>query len=240
MTKTNVILSLLSILIVVSLCFYLFRVVKGSGKVVEENRKVKAFNTISIEGIGKVIYSKGETQKVSVVTDDNIMEYIKTETKGGTLKVSCAKHAAIKPSKLEIRVTSPSLDGFSGKGAISFLSDDAIVTKGFSLALIGKATADVDLTAESLKTSLTGKGRISLTGDINQHTISMTGEGRIKGLDLQSKLTSVSATGKGFADLNVTDTLSLDMKGKITIQYKGTPEVQKKSVGKNSVTRITS
>lgn len=236
----HITLILLAVLITLFLAYRFLFFVKGSGTIISENREVKAFNKVSLEGIGKIIYKKGERQSVYILTDDNIMKHIETRTKGGTLWVRCAKHSTIKPSKLEIHVTAPSLDGFSGKGKVAFQSDDAIETKEFSLSLTGKSVADLALYAENLKTSITGKGSISLKGDIVQHTISMTGDGQINGLDIKSKLVSLSATGKGTAALFVTDTLSLDMKGKIAIQYKGTPEVVNKSVGKNCVTRLTS
>lgn len=239
MTKMNIILIVAAVLISAVISYRFLRFVKGSGTIITENREVKSFNKVSLEGIGKIIYKKGDKQSVAVVTDDNIAKHIETKTKGGTLRVRCAKHSAIKPSKLEIHVTAPSLDGFSGKGKVAFESNDAIETKEFSLSLTGKSVADVALQAENLKTTITGKSRISLKGVITKHSISMTGDGQINGLDLQSRLVSLSAMGKGEADLFVTDTLSLDMKGKIAVQYKGTPEVEKKSVGENSVTRLT-
>lgn len=238
MSKTNVLFMLMSSTVVVLLCFYYFRSVKGSGRVLEENRQVKAFNSVNIEGIGKVVYTKGDTQKVSVVTDDNILKYIKTETKDGTLFITCGSHALIKPSKLEIHITSKSLQAFSGKGAISLAGKDTLSTDELLLSLIGKGSISLQANAEKIATSVKGNGHIDVRGSAVEHMVKIIGNGRVNSRDLKTEMTSLTIVGNGEVELYATEKLALDLKGNSEIWYKGDAEVKKKIMGNNVIKQI--
>ena len=53
----------------------------------EENRKVTGFDAIHITSGIDLFLSMGNTEKVTVVADDDIIDDIVTEVKNGTLKI---------------------------------------------------------------------------------------------------------------------------------------------------------
>src|ERR1044071_4893482 len=64
-----------------------FDAIGGSGKIVTEPRTVSNFSTIKLSGSGQVDIEQTGTESLTVTTDDNLMQYIKTEVRGDTLEL---------------------------------------------------------------------------------------------------------------------------------------------------------
>src|SRR6478672_10502815 len=60
---------------------------RGSGHAQMENREVSDFNAIKASGAVNVEVTAQKDFNVEVEADDNLLEHIKTETNGGTLKI---------------------------------------------------------------------------------------------------------------------------------------------------------
>jgi len=57
---------------------------------VSEERSVKEFDSIYVRGEGTVYLTQGEEVSVAVETDDNLVNRVYTEVKGGTLNLCYA------------------------------------------------------------------------------------------------------------------------------------------------------
>ena len=54
--------------------------VSGSGKVTTEPRIVSGFSAVSLSGSGQLTVEQTGTESLTVTTDDNLFQYIKTES----------------------------------------------------------------------------------------------------------------------------------------------------------------
>ena len=59
----------------------------GSGNIVTEIRDVRNFDRVSFEGTGELLLMQGIEESLSIEADDNMMEYIESEVRGGTLYI---------------------------------------------------------------------------------------------------------------------------------------------------------
>jgi hypothetical protein len=137
-------------------------VIRGSGNVVTEDRPVSDFNRVSLIGVGDVIITQGEEESLTVGADDNLMQYIKTEVKNGTLILGFTdevKSESVKPSEairfnLSVKEIAELHIGSSGYIRAASLDTDRLEI------VIGEA-ADVNigsLTAEELVLRIGGVG----------------------------------------------------------------------------------
>ena len=62
-------------------------IIIGSGDLITETRQVSNFDRIALEGLGEVIVTQGGSESLSIETYDNVMEHVKAEVEGGTLKL---------------------------------------------------------------------------------------------------------------------------------------------------------
>src|SRR5688572_11086224 len=89
--------------------------VKGSGNVRNEKRDVTDFRAIEVGGIFEVEVVAQKEFSVEVEADDNLLQFIKTEVRGGTLEISTDKK--ISPNgRIRVRVSAPDIETLQVSG----------------------------------------------------------------------------------------------------------------------------
>ena len=234
---TKLFLVLIVIFAVTSACIVPFspRLIEGSGNIIVEDRKVSGFDNILVYGAGKVIVSQGNSESLSVETDDNLMKYIKTEVKGNTLEIGFTDStlfssrrggAALDPSDGFIfRVSVIDLEGISVSGAAKF-EVEKLKTDQLDISLSGAGDVTVDdLNATRLDVDISGAGDIELTGKVEVQNVVLSGFGRYQASDMESQEAAVTISGAGGAEVWVTETLDVTISGAGDVKYYGSPTV---------------
>lgn len=78
------------------------QVIFGSGNVVREERPVSGFDRVSLEGLGDAFITQREGEALTVEADDNLMPYIQTEVRDGTLilgMTDAVQNRDVRPSR---------------------------------------------------------------------------------------------------------------------------------------------
>jgi hypothetical protein len=103
--SSKLLVVLTAIMLLVSACG--IAPVFGSGKIVTETRQVSGFDKVSVSGGGELIIIQDGTESVTVETDDNLMQYLVAEVRGGTLDLYLEKDhmTNLRPSKLVFTVS---------------------------------------------------------------------------------------------------------------------------------------
>jgi len=217
-------------------------VIVGSGNVVTEDRPVSDFNRVSLTSVGQVIITQGEGESLTVETDDNLMRYIKTEVKNGTLILGFTdevKNKSIRPSeRIVFNLSAKDITALdvSGAGDINASSLDAD-----RLEVVIGGAGDVDigsLTADELVVRISGAGDAELAGQVVEQNIAISGAGDYRATDLESQATIVEVSGAGDATLWATDTLDVRISGVGSVEYYGSPSVTQNISGVGKLTSL--
>ncbi len=210
-------------ILVISLCFLLLlttacsitingpTTVRGSGNIKSETRSVSGFTGVQLSSSADVEISFGDTESVSVEADDNLLPYIRTYVRAGTLVIDTQTLTSISTSS-QVRVT--------------------IVMKSLEQAAVagsGNITIS-DLNAQDVAFNLPGSGKITASGTANGVTITLNGSGDIDCGALQAKSANVKIFGSGNITVNVSDSLNATILGSGNIQYRGNPSNVTKSI----------
>ena len=75
-----------------------------------------------------------------------------------------------------------------------------------------------------------GAAKITLDGAVNGLTASMTGASKLLASSLRTQTTELSVTGAGDAEVWVTDTLTVAIKGAGKVTYAGNPKTVKQDI----------
>lgn len=186
--------------------------VTGSGKVVTESRNVSGFNGLTVNGVGKVSIDRTGTESLAITTDDNLLQYIVTEVRGGTLIID------FKPNILPDRVTD--------------LTFNLTVKDLKSIEVNGAAMIDgKNLQGDQLSVTVSGAGATKLAGTTDQLTVSLNGTGAHNSENMQVKRATVNNQGAGAAVVRVSDSLNATISGVGYIEYIGNPQVTKNVSG---------
>ena len=228
---------LLLVLFVSTACAIPFgpSLVKGSGKIVVEERDVQNFEQILVTGAGRVIITQGDSESLTIETDDNLMEYIETEVKGKTLEIgfkdgtvlsSGGDQTALEPTDGFIfRINVIDLSSVTVSGAAK-IENDKLKTDSLNIILSGAGDINLDdLNTDDLDVLISGAGDIQVVGAVNTQNVRLSGFGRYQGFDLKSQQAVVIISGAGGAEVWVSDTLEVVISGAGDVKYYGSPDV---------------
>lgn len=189
--------------------------VKGSGAMKTETRDVSGFTAIDVSGAFEVEIVAQKDFSVEVEADDNLLELIKTEVDGDTLKIKTEK--SIKSSgPLRIRISAPNIE---------------------SLDLSGASKVNIiNLNNDSLSLDSSGASKIKLEGTTKTFDVEMSGASKLDAENLKAENVSVDSSGASSAYVYVTNELKVDLSGATNVTYSGSPKsVHKKASGASSV-----
>ncbi len=189
--------------------------VHGSGSMKSETRNVSGFSAIDVSGAFEVEIVAQKDFSVEVEADDNLLELIKTEVDGDTLKIKSEK--SLKSSNpLKIRISAPNIE---------------------SLDLSGASKVNiVNLNNDSLSLDSSGASKIKIEGTTKSFDVEMSGASRLDAENLKAENVSVDSSGASSAYVFVTNELKADLSGATNVTYSGSPKnIQKKTSGASSV-----
>ncbi len=210
--------------------------IRGSGNVTTKARPVSNFDRVSLSGSAKLILSQGEEESLTVTADDNIMQYIETEVRGGTLHLglNSPRFSRISPGQ-PIRFTLIMKDiaglDISGSGSVEAGSID---TDQLKVEVSGSGDVGLDsLTAEKLKVDISGSGKVNLAGgsEATKQIVDISGSGQYHAGKLRSQTVEVTISGSGEATVWATDSLEAQISGDGSVAYYGHPSVNSSSSG---------
>ncbi len=189
---------------------------QGSGNITTEQREVGAFSAIDIAGIGAVVIVQGDTNGLTLETDDNLHAVMLSEVRGDTLHLGVRTNTNVRPaSHIIFTVTVKDLESItlSGAGTVSAL----------------------DLSSDELRVDHSGAGTVTVGGTVREQWITLSGAGSYAGAALISEQATVDLSGIGNVVVNVRDRLDATVSGAGNIAYIGSPELHEQVSGVGSV-----
>lgn len=210
--------------------------IDGSGDIATQTYEPTGFATVALLGEGAVSIVFGELPRVSVTTDDNLLEHIEVRSDGATLFLGTEDGVDIDPTNgVEWIVTTPSLTAVSLQGA-GDIAVPPLSIEVFEATLSGAGSIRLaDIVAEDLEIVLTGAGEISATGSADRLSVRIPGAGDYEGLELVSRIATVDVSGAGDARVHATESLDADVSGAGSVRYAGGASVTPRVTGVGSI-----
>jgi Putative auto-transporter adhesin, head GIN domain len=129
----------------------------GSGTIRTETRAVGSFTSVRLEGAGRVVIESGETDGVTVSSDDNVLPEITTEVRGGMLILSTAAGTSITTHELFYRVTVRDLREIDASGA-GGIEAAKLASKALTVTVTGASHLRLSGKVAELKLAISGAG----------------------------------------------------------------------------------
>lgn len=203
------------------------KTVKASKNYVTKNIKVDNFTGLNLAGSPDVIYTqKAGKPEVEVYTSDNIVDLLDINVANNTLNIRFKKGVNVSFNKLEIRISSETLNSISIAGAGNIELANGLKTDHLKVSIAGAGDIQgSNITCTKLKTSIAGSGTAILTGKTREASYRIAGSGDLFASDLQAERVSASVSGSGDIKCHATDFLKARTSGSGDIGYKGNPEL---------------
>lgn len=195
--------------------FSLGNSVRGSGQSSSEIRDVRDFDEVEVGGAFLVEIVAGKDFGVEVEADDNLVPLIRTEVRGGVLRISTSKRLKTE-NPMRIRVSAPSVESVDASGASS----------------VSLSTAR----NRELRIESSGASKVQLNGETELLSVIATGASNVDAASLRVFDAKVSASGASHVDVFASRKLVSDATGASEIKYAGNPTtVEKTSSGASRI-----
>ncbi|WP_375771668.1 DUF2807 domain-containing protein [Archangium gephyra] len=217
--------------------------VQGSGQLVQEERQVPGFVTLSVEdGIETtVVVDPNQPRKVRLVGDDNLVALMQTELQGtGLLSVHFRQQDVgswRSNNPLRVEVTVPELQqlSHSGGGVVDVSGTVAGISGSFTLAVSGGGTAKVrGLETASFSLEVSGGGEVTAEGRSTRVRSTMSGGSLLRARELFVQEAELTSSGGGSTEMRVSDTLRVTASGGGAVRIAGQPTVLAKDLSGGS------
>jgi hypothetical protein len=217
--------------------------IKGNGQIKKETREVSSFTSLASHGSMDVQIAYGNSNKVTVEADENLLPYIETSVENGKLSIKTKKNVNIKSSsKIEVHVFMTKINSLqlSGSGNINgagaFTNDgktDIGVSGSGNLALEFDSFKDLDL-------SVSGSGNIDLKSSAtNSINAKVSGSGNIDCSSISSKDVEARLSGSGNIKVYANNSIDAKISGSGNVFYKGNVQnINSKVVGSGKVLKM--
>jgi hypothetical protein len=212
--------------------------IEGSGKKITENRKITNFSKIDISGGFKINIKQDSSLSLTVMGDDNIMKYVRTQVNGNKLRIYTRKNLC-ESGPIIVNIGIKNLEAIEASGAVELTSEGRINTQNLSLNFSGVSKIDMDLSAADVKTEARGATEIFLKGQAASHSVKVSGVGKLHALDFVVGTYNIKSSGSANSEINVLKELKVDTKGASTIEYRGNPsKVEEHKSGASSLNKV--
>lgn len=202
--------------------------IRGSGNLITESRTIGNIDRVDLSGSGKLIIIQSGEESLTVETDDNMMQYVSTEVRDGTLYLGfdgrVSRDQTLSPTRLRFTLTVKDLTGMgvSGSGEISTASLD---TDRLEVNIGGSGDVQVDsLMAGEVEVQIGGNGNVELAGEATRQDISINGSGQYDAENLRSEMVKINIGGSGNATVWAIESLDASVGGSGSVKYYGNPQ----------------
>ena len=176
-----------------------------SGTQETEHRDVTGFNAIDMRGAGKFDIKVGPVESVTLSGDSRVISRITTEVRDKTLVINRDREWfwLEDNERLKVSITLPQLT---------------------ALRLSGAGDVDVSgLNGGSSSIALSGAGRMSAEGKLDELTVNLSGAGHGDFSRVDAGSATVTMSGAGSIFVHPIDALNATLNGVGSIEYEGNP-----------------
>ena len=201
------------------------KMISGNGNVKKETRNPGTFTKIHASGSADVVVSSGSHCAVTVEDDENLIPYMETVVKNGTLEIHYQDGISVSNDHAKIYVTAPTLSDVTTSGTSDITMSDLLQNPDkISFHTSGTGNIEGEVDAPAISVSLSGTGTVKLRGRTKDFDCKISGVGHADCGNLESENTTVSVSGVGDAHVFASVHLKATVSGTGSVYYRGNPQ----------------
>jgi len=220
---------LAAIFIFQSGCTYAFKGIRGDGKVVKQEREISSFDGIDVGGAFEVFLTQGETEKLVIEADENLLDIIDTEVRGGTLNIRTTEDIR-ESTKLNIYITFKDLEEIDVSGACDMIGENKFKLGDIELDCSGASELELKFSASHVEMDCSGASNAELFGSAQSVNLDLSGASKLDAIDLEVAVYDAEVSGASHGKIFVTEELSVEVSGAAHLKYKGEPRIKEHDV----------
>lgn len=237
---------LITLVALVSITAYAqpWQTIKGNGILIKEIRMVSEYTSLALHGSVNVQIAYGNSDKIEVEADENILPYIETTIEDGKLSVKSKKNVNLKSKeKLMVYVTMTKINTLQLSGSGNISGEGAFSNTGkTNIALSGSGNIHLDFDSfKELDLAIAGSGNMDLKSNTaaTSITAAISGSGNIDCSRVNTSDLDAKISGSGNVKVYVSHAIDAKISGSGNVYYKGdAQDISSKVAGSGKVIRM--
>ncbi len=214
------------------------KTVRGSGKVITEEREVRDLERVSVAGSGRLIIAQGDEESLRVEAEDNLAPLVTTEVVNHELRIGFKSNVSVSPTKpIVFRLAVKRLSSIDISGSAT-IEAKRLEADALSVEIGGSGNVNLSVYAKTVSSEISGSGKIVLAGIANKEVVTIGGSGDYVSTALKTKSCQIRIGGSGKARVNATEVLDVNISGSGKVYYAGDPAVTANISGSGSLKKI--
>jgi|SRR5690606_17529157 len=220
---------------------YAQRKARGNGNVIDRERRIQEFDKVEIDGDFEVVFLNNEfDNKIIFHGDANLQGLILAKVEDGVLSIGYKGPVEIVEQTAPLKVTIPTQSVVeitnSGSGVVRNMG--VMEAENLVLKNTGEGSLELNIKTQNSDVSLTGSGKIVLSGRSNTATFKHNGSGTIDGKEISIFFSEISLDGSGNIYTNTLNGIDGIINGSGNIYYKVTKTVSVEENGTGHALRF--
>ena len=217
--------------------------VKGNGQLKKETREVSNYTSLSSHGSMDVDIAYGNSNKIEVEADENLLPYIETVVENGNLIIRSKKNVNLKSrSKMVVHVSMTKITSLQLSGSGNINGEGAFNNDGKTeIAVSGSGNVKLSFDSfNELDLSVSGSGNMDLKSKTTKNiTAKVSGSGNIDCSNIGCENVDAKISGSGNIKVYASHSIDAKISGSGNVFYKeGSPNISSKIVGSGKVLKM--
>jgi hypothetical protein len=208
-----------------------------SSKISNEQRDLKGFNAIEVDGSLDVNLVQGTNELVTVnAPAEKIFKYIKTEVHNGVLKIFIEKNNEFnwgnwghfdlrnpggRPNKIMVEVRIKEIKSIQASGSSNIYFKNSINCEHINLNISGSASASGMIKAKSISGSLQASCGVNFSGRSDDVNLMVSGSAVFNANNLLTDNITIDLQGSSTASIIATHIIIAHLNGNSSLTYTG-------------------
>jgi Putative auto-transporter adhesin, head GIN domain len=205
--------------------------IAGSGVPASRSVDAKDFTTVKVSGPFEVTLERGDKFKVTISSDDNLLQFIDVQNAAGKLSIDIQSGQNLRPkSGLKAKINMPAIEFLDLRGACSGSINGFKGSQDLKVNVEGASTITGEIQAGKLTLDAGGASQINLTGKAHECSAEASGASQFHLADLSVEKAVVKLDGASSGVVNASDRLDYELNGASHLDYRGNPKIGNKEV----------
>ncbi len=210
---------------------------EGNGNITTSDMAVNSFRKLVIKSNYEIYLIDGNEELVKVETDENLMQYVKTEVSRNTLTIENSERVKSNHG-IKLYVNYNTLEAIEIADGARIYTEQPITVDQLELDFAGGSIGNLELQVQKLNVKFGGGGLMTLRGSASESQINFNGAGMLDAGELNTQNTVIDMSGMGAAIVSASDNLEADLSGVGSITFKGDPRNLNRNIsGKGTINR---
>lgn len=201
--------------------------IQGSNTITTEVRTVSNFTELDVQDAFEVDVTYSATQElITVEAPENLHEFIEVNVVSGKLKVHFKHNKNISwNNSIKIHITTAELNEFSLSGASNVILNNALNSTDFDLDASGASEFEGEVNITHGDIEMSGASKAKINGTALEAFVELSGASTIRKYEFEIETLDIKLSGASNAYLTILNSMSVELSGASTLNYKGDPVI---------------